>query len=111
MTISMCPIVGNFRGCYRVHPSPRLQIACRHVILEKPKLEEPEKQAKLKARRGGQRYQKSTLYVSFRATVTLNLRWHYLASLKRAEIVMEINLRRCLASNEDRAGGMSRVQS
>jgi hypothetical protein len=85
MTISMCPIVVNFRGCYRVHPSPRLQITCRHVMLEKPKLEEPEKQAKLKARRGGQRYQKSTLYVSFRATVTLNLRGHYLASLKRAE--------------------------
>jgi hypothetical protein len=44
----------NFRGYYRAHPSPRLQIACRHTMLERPKLEEPEKQAKLKARRGGQ---------------------------------------------------------
>jgi hypothetical protein len=56
-------------------------------MLEKPKLEEPEKQAKLKARRGGQRYQKSTLYVSFRIIVIFNLRRRYLASLRRAEMV------------------------
>jgi len=80
MTLSMCPIVGNFRGYSQAHPSPRLQIACRHAMLEKPKLEEPEKQAKLKARRGGQRYQKSTLYVSFRIIVIFNLRRRYLAS-------------------------------